>query len=74
MHYDRMKTPKHRKTLKAFRDHYGLSQQYVADEIGVNDTTIYRLETGISQPRPLTAKAITRFMDEYETKAGKLAS
>lgn len=64
-----MRQPKHRKTLRAFREHYGISQQAVADAIGIDDTTVYRIESGISQPRGLTRRAIERWMDEYETAA-----
>lgn len=68
-----MRKPKHRRSLRAFREHYNLSQQFVADQIGINDVTVYRIETGISQPRGLTARAIERWMDEFEARQRETA-
>ncbi len=62
------------RSLRQFREKHGLSQQKVAKEIGVDDTTIYRIEAGIVTPRRLTQRAIDRFMDDHETASRQSTS
>jgi DNA-binding XRE family transcriptional regulator len=62
------------RSLRQFREKHGLSQQRVAEEIGVDDTTIYRIEAGIVTPRRLTQRAIDQFMDDHEAAARLPAS
>ena len=55
--------------LKLLRDRLGLSQGYVAEEIGVSQAYLSRLESGVrDNPRPVVAKAIQQFIRNH-TKA-----
>jgi DNA-binding transcriptional regulator YiaG len=43
-------------SIKALREHMGLSQQEMADELGCRQQTISEWETGIYKPRRSTSK------------------
>jgi len=43
-------------SIKALREHMGLSQQALADELGMRQQTISEWETGMYRPRRSTSK------------------
>jgi DNA-binding transcriptional regulator YiaG len=61
-------------SVKALREHMGLSQQALADELGVRQQTISEWETGLYQPRRSTSKYLSLIAEqvgfEYTTAAG----
>jgi DNA-binding transcriptional regulator YiaG len=46
-------------SIKALREHMGLSQQALADELGMRQQTISEWETGMYKPRRSTSKYLT---------------
>ena len=46
-------------SIKALREHMGLSQQALADELGTRQQTISEWETGMYKPRRSTSKYLT---------------
>jgi len=42
--------------IRALRDHLGLTQQQLAEELGVRQQTISEWEVGVYQPRRSTSK------------------
>ena len=45
-------------TVRRLRDHLGLTQQQLADEIGVRQQTVSEWETGIYAPRGASSKLL----------------
>ncbi len=48
--------------IKAWREHFNLTQQQLADKSGLTQSAIARLETGDSAPRTATLKKIAAAM------------
>jgi putative transcriptional regulator len=61
-------------SVKALREHMGLSQQSLADELGVRQQTISEWETGMYKPRRSTSKYLSLIAEragfEYTTDVG----
>lgn len=53
--------------IKSFRDSRNWSQQQLAEELGINQATVSRLETGVFTPRGAIKRLLERLMDERET-------
>jgi DNA-binding transcriptional regulator YiaG len=47
--------------VKALRDHLGLTQQQLAEELGVRQQTISEWEKGVYTPRRSSSKLLTMF-------------
>ena len=45
--------------VKALRDHLGMTQQRLAEELGVRQQTISEWEVGVYKPRRSTSKYLT---------------
>jgi DNA-binding transcriptional regulator YiaG len=50
--------------VKALRDHLGLTQQQLAEELSVRQQTISEWEQGVYQPRRSSCKLLTMFATE----------
>ena len=59
-------------SIKALRQHMGLSQQAMADEMGTRQQTVSEWETGLYAPRGASSKLLTiiaeRARFHYQTK------
>ena len=55
-------------TVRRLRDHLGLTQQQLADEIGVRQQTVSEWETGIYAPRGASSKLLRIVADRAEFK------
>jgi len=59
--------------VRALRDHMGLTQQEMADQLGTRQQTISEWETGMYQPRGASSKLLTMVAEragfEYEANA-----
>ena len=60
-------------TIKALREHMGLSQQTLADELGCRQQTISEWETGMYKPRRSTSKYLSLIAERagFEYAAGE---
>lgn len=57
--------------VRALRDHLGLTQQEMADQLGTRQQTISEWETGMYQPRGASSTLLTMVADRagFEYKA-----
>ena len=51
-------------TLRALREHMGLTQQQLADELGTRQQTISEWETGRYEPRGASARLLTMVAEQ----------
>ena len=60
--------------IKALREHLGMTQQQLAEELGVRQQTISEWEVGIYQPRRSTSKYLALIAERagfaYKLKKG----
>jgi transcriptional regulator with XRE-family HTH domain len=49
--------------LKAWRERRALTQQELADKIGITRVALARIESGQAQPRPRTTRALAKALD-----------
>jgi transcriptional regulator with XRE-family HTH domain len=49
--------------LRRLREHRALSRQDLAEKSGVNESTIYRSESGKTRLRPSTIRRLSRALD-----------
>ncbi len=61
--------------VRALREHIGLTQQEMADQLGTRQQTISEWETGMYQPRGTSSTLLTMVAEragfEYETNTPK---
>ena len=61
--------------VRALRQHLGISQRELADELGTRQQTISEWETGLYQPRGTSARLLTLVAEragfEYEAGGGE---
>lgn len=55
--------------LKAYRMLKGLTQRELAQELGVDPTTVMKWETGKSKPMPEAQERVEKILDEAATVA-----
>lgn len=59
----------HATDIKKFREARNWSQERLASELGVNQATISRLESGASERRPYILRALERLADLHPAAA-----
>jgi DNA-binding transcriptional regulator YiaG len=61
--------------VRALREHMGLTQQEMADQLGTRQQTISEWETGMYQPRGASSTLLTMVAERagFEYGAGKAA-
>jgi len=61
--------------VRALRQHLGLTQQQMADELGIRQQTVSEWETGMYQPRGTSSTLLTMVAErasfKYETTSPK---
>jgi DNA-binding XRE family transcriptional regulator len=60
--------------LKACRERLGLSQQRVAQALGVSWGTVNRWEVGSGDPSPMAVSQIERWLAEHEVRPASEAA
>ena len=60
--------------IKAFRDALGLTQEELAERIGVTHSAISQWESGKKKPRPVVLKMLTYLRDEAAGRKKRNAS
>lgn len=58
--------------IKEFRKARDWSQERLASELGVDQSTISRLESGADSPRPYIVRALERLSDLYPVEPSAL--
>jgi DNA-binding transcriptional regulator YiaG len=51
-------------SIRALRDHLGMTQQELADELGARQQTVSEWETGRYRPRGVSARLLERVAEE----------
>lgn len=74
--YPKAKRPKwNGAQVRALRQHLGLTQQQMADELGIRQQTVSEWETGMYQPRGTSSTLLTMVAERasfrYETTSPK---
>jgi len=59
--------------VKAMRKHLGLSQEILAERVGVSRPAVARWELGTFRPSKLAGKALLEFADRHRDELGALA-
>jgi transcriptional regulator with XRE-family HTH domain len=59
--------------VKAMRKHLGLSQEVLAERVGVSRPAVARWELGTFRPSKLAGKALLEFADKHRDELGALA-
>ena len=54
--------------VRALRHHLGLTQQQMADELGIRQQTVSEWETGMYQPRGASATLLTMIAEQADFK------
>ena len=54
--------------VRALREHLGLTQQQMADQLGTRQQTISEWETGMYQPRGASAKLLSIIAEQAKFK------
>lgn len=57
--------------LKKWRERHGLTQQQLAEEVGVTWVSVARWEAGSRSPNKLTAPLLERAIQRIEKRQGK---
>ena len=59
--------------VKAMRKHLGLSQEVLAERVGVSRPAVARWELGTFRPSKLAGRALLEFADAHRDELGALA-
>lgn len=60
--------------IKTFREGLGLTQEELAERIGVTHSAISQWESGKKSPRPMVLKMLTMLRDQAAGKISRQAS